>query len=222
MTFSLKNFSSLMASSLVDGGVPADFESLGPYTGEFSFPHSKSESLDGLRSIWHPTKIDHHELTKVSDVIDGEFVKRHLSLVTHPLFEKPVFMKTGSTPELVERIETEAKAYQLIQGKGIGPEFLGHVTESGCVIGFLTEWVEGATEMNPDNAEGCFEVLMELHVLGISHGDTHGGNFLYKDGKALMIDFEYASFDPTKGDFENDIEIFNRWLKRMIASHVGR
>lgn len=36
----------------------------------------------------------------------------------------------------------ETTAYEWIHGTGIGPAFLGHITEAGRVIGFLMEYIE--------------------------------------------------------------------------------
>ena len=38
----------------------------------------------------------------------------------------------------------KASAYGWIDGEGIGPEFLGHITETGRRIGSLTEYVDSA------------------------------------------------------------------------------
>lgn len=184
-----------------------------PHTGKFLFTHTNFESLRGICTTWHPTKIDYLDLAKVGNVVDDGLVKKHLRLVAHPLFEKPVLMKIANVPELIGTIETETEAYRLIDGKSIGPKFLGHVTESGRVIGTLTEWIEGAIKMDPDNADACFEVLVQLHGLGISHGDVHPAKFLYKDYKVLIIDFEYAALRPTKEDLDGDVEHFDSSLK---------
>lgn len=43
-------------------------------------------------------------------------------------------------------MEIETAAYQWISDSGVGPKFLGHLTEGkdGRVVGIVAEWVEGA------------------------------------------------------------------------------
>ncbi len=91
-------------------------------------------------------------------------------------------------------------AYCYIENQGIGPRFLGHVTEAGRVIGFLMEYVAGrAAEV--EDLEWCQSVLARLHGLGLKHGDINKHNFLIRagTGEAVLVDFETtAKCNPRK------------------------
>lgn len=183
-----------------------------PQTGEPIFTYTESRAFVGVSNVWNPTTIEYSELSVINWIASEGRVKDNVALVTHPLLEKPAIMKIAVLPDHFEAMERETKAQQLIHGKDIGPKFLGHVAESGRVIGFLSESIEGAVEMDPSSSDACFEALTRLHTLGIFHGDVHPGNFLCKGDKVLIIDFEYARFNPTEKDFELDIHLFNNWL----------
>lgn len=74
----------------------------------------------------------------------------------------------------------------------IGPQFLGHLTENGRVIGILMEYVNDARHAGAQDVEICREVLSQLHQLGVRHGDTNRFNFLIHNSKATLIDFDTA------------------------------
>jgi len=54
-------------------------------------------------------------------------------------------------------IEVVTAAYQRISDGGVGPKFLGHLTEGkdGRVVGFVAEWVEGARAAGPGDIDRC-------------------------------------------------------------------
>lgn len=62
-------------------------------------------------------------------------------------------------------MENETTAYQWVSGHNIGPQFLGHLTEDGRVIGFLMEHIPNARHAGPQDLEICREVLSRLHDL---------------------------------------------------------
>ena len=70
--------------------------------------------------------------------------------------------------------------YEWIDGHQIGPEFLGHLTEEGRVIGFLIERVFDCRHATPEDLSLCQHTLAKLHKLGIKHGDTNKHNFLIR------------------------------------------
>ncbi|CAN8104823.1 unnamed protein product [Discula destructiva] len=99
--------------------------------------------------------------------------------------------KLAVFPWQIPYLEAETRAYNWIHGEGIVPRFLGHITEGPRVIGFLTEYIEGATATIEDLA-ACKTALDQLHSVGAKHGDINKHNSLVKDGKATIIDFESA------------------------------
>jgi hypothetical protein len=93
-------------------------------------------------------------------------------------------------------MNTETTAYECIRDRGIGPKFLGHLTEGkdGRVVGFVAEWVQDARSAGPGDLESCRKALGRLHELGIKLGDTNKHNFLVREGHdVVLVDFEKCS-----------------------------
>lgn len=216
--------------------------------------HLSDQELPGIKNAWHPLKIEYFDLNKVRKlktdsavqyVQDADF----LQVVTHPVFgDDLVLMKINSFPDHWEDgfIETEINVYQKIQDLDIAPQFLGHVTEHGRVIGFLSEFLADAVPASEvwthETRELYREVLHELHSRNISHRDAHWNNCLIrKDGTAALIDFELSIILPANITSENDPDtweqfrdlcdadlrqvitdpdIGNKFLKGLIATMV--
>ncbi|KAI0815382.1 alpha-galactosidase a precursor [Xylaria sp. FL0064] len=154
-------------------------------TGNVIFATTVRRDLSGVKNIWHGKKIDHLQLTWIGRM------RQNIRLITCPLFKYPVVYKFAEFPWQIPIMERETTAYNWIHGQGIGPQFLGHVTEAGRVIGFLIENVPGHTAKIED-LDKCQRVLKRLHALGLKHGDVNKHNFLIRDGKeeAVLVDFE--------------------------------
>lgn len=172
-----------------------------------------TEAIDA----WHPISIEYVELQKVSQIpcLNYEYRRNDMSwLVTHSeLFPTPVLMKTAEFPfpDLLSRIKYETMVYKEIEGKGIGPEFLGHVTENGRIIGFLMEYLEDAVVGQALDYKRCEEVLKKFHAHGWLHRDYNHTNFLVQpDGTAKLIDFEYARRCSDKTKFERELAALER------------
>ncbi|KAI8628419.1 hypothetical protein F5Y19DRAFT_138077 [Xylariaceae sp. FL1651] len=118
-------------------------------------------------------------------------MRQNIRLVTCPLFGHPVVYKFAEFPWQTSMIEMGTTAYSWINGHAIAPQFLGHVTEAGRVIGFLLEYIPGHTA-EVEDLEKCQRSLKSLHALGIKHCDVNKHNFLIRGGKgeAGLIDFE--------------------------------
>lgn len=150
------------------------------------FSSTSTAQLPAVQSTWHPTVIDHLELQEV------DRIRQNIQVVSHALFPEPVAFKFAPFPWQVAYLEAETKAYEWIQGAGIGPKFLGHVAEDGRVIGFLFEHIRGASMAELKDLDACSQALARLHSLGVKHGDVNRNNFLIKEGKVTIIDFEMA------------------------------
>lgn len=168
--------------------------------------------LDRDIDAWHPISVDYLELEKVSQILYTSLLWRRsdtLWLVTHEkLFPTPVLMKIAEFPvsDALTRVENETKVYQAIQGKGIAPEFLGHVTENGRVIGSLFEYIDGECPEKQDLPR-CERVLRKFHREGFLHGDSHPMNFVVCHGTTKLIDFETSR--PCTSQVEFDREVRN-------------
>lgn len=150
---------------------------------------------------WHPLSIDYFELEKVDQhryVKLRDHVSDTLYFVKHEALMRtagvPVaLMKLADSPPELAAMKTETEVYQVLEGTGIAPRFLAHVTEGGRIVGFLVEYLQDARQPRLSDYKAVADVLGKLHAKGIAHGDAHNGNFLVKpDGTAVMIDFELA------------------------------
>jgi predicted Ser/Thr protein kinase len=168
------------------------------FTGHPVFSRNTNRDLPGVKSIWHHTQIDHLELKKL------DRVRQNIHQVTHSLFDRPVLVKFAEFPWQIPYFEAETTAYRWIDGKGIGPNFLGHVTEAGRLIGFVMENIDGARAAEPGDLTACQGILGKLHSLGIKHGDINRHNFLVRNGKVVLIDFETARRCSEREELESE------------------
>ncbi len=166
---------------------------------------------------WHPHSIDYFSLEKLVQLpFAGVRTRRSDSmwLVRHKFFPVPVLMKIAEVPPL-GRAQNETMVYRSIEGKGIAPRFLAHVTEDGQITGFLLEFIEGGRRPWIKDLVACRTVLKKLHGEGFVHNDAHPGNFIVKpDGTALLIDFEYTMPGLDKSRFLEEIESLPEELRR--------
>ena len=143
-------------------------------------------------------------------------------------------IKYARFPWEIHYYASETAIYKFLEGKGIAPRFLGHLTEGsnncnngGRVIGFALERIEHARHAGPHDLEACQEALSKLHRLGILHGDVNRHNFLIRQpdtgggdvgstGAAVtgmagrkivtIIDFEFASKCTDKLAFTEEMD----------------
>ncbi|KAI0457199.1 hypothetical protein F5B21DRAFT_521442 [Xylaria acuta] len=178
-------------------------------SGEVGFTKTLEMPLEGINyAAWHPTKIEFAEFELVSQFKDG--IDGRLWHVKHPRFSgKSIFVKIAPWACNGSKLamEKETRAYQLVDGLGIAPEFLGHVTYHGAIFGFILEWVEGARTTKKKDKLARIEAVKKLHALGITHGSAHHKNFLKRGNDVLMIDFESARFDDQATDKQKNEDI---------------
>ncbi|KAI0490601.1 hypothetical protein F4859DRAFT_13847 [Xylaria cf. heliscus] len=177
------------------------------FTGHPVFSHTTKSNLPGVENIWHHTQIGHLELKKL------DRIRQNIHVVTHPLFDSPVIAKCTEFPWQTPYFEAETTAYEWIGGQGIGPEFLGHIIEDGRCIGFVIENVAGARTAEPADLSACQSALAKLHSLGIIHGDINKYNFLVRDGKAVLVDFETARRCSEKEELESEFQRLEHSLR---------
>lgn len=116
-------------------------------------------------------------------------------------------------------LEAGTTSYSWIDDQGIGPRFLGHVTEAGRVNGFLMENISGRTAEAAD-LDKCQRTLKKLHALHLKHGDTNKHNFLIKEGKgeALLIDFDVTTRCHNEQELLEELE----GLQEQLEENTGR
>jgi hypothetical protein len=181
------------------------------HSGTHSIRNTTKTSHLEMMDIWHHRKIDHLEFVNV-EVLQHD----RMQVVTHPDFDAPVLIKTASFPWEILSLEREATVYGLLHGSRATPEFHGHVTEGGRVIGFITEYIAEVPSIRGRNTQGCLAALRTLHRRGIAHGDAHDGNCLIrKDGSAVLIDFELSVETWSQEEFERDLDIIGRCIQEL-------
>ena len=159
-----------------------------PETEEAAFIETETESLAGVKNLWHPVKLNELDFAH-------QYVRQRVRISTHPELNdgKPVLIKLAVWPWEIASMEIETTAYECIRDRGIGPRFLGHLTEGkdGRVVGFVAEWVQDARAAGQRDLESCRKALGRLHELGIKLGDTNKHNFLVREGRdVVLVDFE--------------------------------
>ena len=102
-------------------------------------------------------------------------------------------------------METETRIYQLLEGTGLAPAFLGHVDENGRVIGLLLEKAEGRFA-SIDDINECKTALQQLHKLGLQHGDVNRHNFLVDEDRVKLIDFGHTQENAVKDSLREELE----------------
>lgn len=179
------------------------------------FSSVRLETLPGINNAWHPLKIDYLNFTVVEVLERGSpswTVSEKERVVRHPSFEKPVHMRLAQFPRDIEAFENETEVYRLIDGKGIAPKLLGHVTETGRVIGNLTEWDDNSRTLECWDKNDCLEVLDKLHACGILYcrlGYLDDDFSCNGDGKILMYNFETAKMIEDLSEKEKEEDLVN-------------
>ena len=173
------------------------------------FSSTNIESLPSIQEIWHDTFISCTDLDMLTSL------KSNVWQVKAPQLSPTtsIVAKFARFPWETPYFASETAAYAWLKDTGVGPRFLGHLTEgkNGRVIGFLLEFIPLARFAGPDDLKACQKALGKLHALGILHGDANRYNFLVhgegEEKSVTMIDFERAervnNLDALRAEFES-------------------
>jgi serine/threonine protein kinase len=146
------------------------------------------KSLKGVNETWHHEYIDLRDLDPVKCLRLRVWQVRYRGVLC--------IAKIARFEFEVRWVERETLVYRTIDGKSIGPKFLGHLMEEGRVMGFLLEYIPDARAARPGDLATCSTVLRKLHDLNVLHTDINIYNFLIREnGVALMCDFEDCQLD---------------------------
>lgn len=176
-------------------------------TGQLVFSRNTRSDLPGITSLWHPTRIGFLEFSA------PKRIRQNIHVVTHPFFTRPVLIKFAEFPWPIPFFEAETAAYEWIDGSGIGPGFLGHLTEEGRVIGFILEYVEDTRTAETEDLAACQGLLSRLHALGIKHGDVNKYNFLLRHDRVVMVDFETAERCSESDELKAELQLLEQSLR---------
>ncbi|KAH7012321.1 hypothetical protein B0J12DRAFT_690621 [Macrophomina phaseolina] len=176
-----------------------------------------------VRSIWHSAQINVLDLERTQQLTGAAFEAliskcafRGLAVTSVPLLlssedKVAVIAKIARFEWEIHRIERETRAYLALLQHGasdVAPRFLGHVHESGRVIGFLLEKLEGQRNASIDDLSGCEAVLVRLHGLGLLHGDANRYNFLVGQDGVRIIDFEHFQENASEQIRKKEMQSF--------------
>lgn len=213
------NFEPILLNELLPPLPPGDWNqghvARDPETEKATFVKTETVEFAGVKNIWHPVKLNELEFTR------QERVRQRVHVSTHPHVQggKPVLVKLAVWPWEIPSMEVETAAYQWLSDSGVGPKFLGHLTEGkdGRVVGFVAEWVEGARAAEPADIDGCKKALGRLHELGIKLGDINKHNFLVRDGHAdvVLVDFETVKRNCSPQELEDEMSALKSNLEDM-------
>jgi len=170
-------------------------------------------SLAEVKAVWHNRRVD---MLSIQNKLEEDLS----TLVRTVTLENGVHAvaKIARFDFEIPRIEQETKVYQAIEGKEIGPSFLGHLMEEGRAMGLLIEHVKGK-RAGKEHLQACQDVLKRLHGLGIAHRDCNRHNFVaVADGRVLLIDFETAVFDGSAEEMEKEYD----QLEAQLTETTGR
>jgi hypothetical protein len=103
-----------------------------------------NRTLAGVKCRWHPITVDCLELERTEQLTAAAFeALSHSTIPSIPTPPATVVAKIARFEWEIPRIERETRAYQLLEGSGLAPRFLGHVHENGRIMGLLLEKLEG-------------------------------------------------------------------------------
>lgn len=165
-----------------------------------------NRTLVGVKCQWHHTLVNCLELekTKLLTAMAFEAVSHSiLPSIFQP--SKTIIAKIARFEWEISRIERETRAYQLLEGSGLAPRFLGHIHENGRIIGFLLEKIEGRPASIRDLGT-CKTALGKLHELGFLHGDANRYNFLVTEEGVKLLDFERLQENASPESMQKELE----------------
>ncbi|KZF20441.1 alpha-galactosidase A [Xylona heveae TC161] len=167
------------------------------------------KTLAGVKSQWHHTRVDCLALEKTEQLTAMAF-----EAVSHSIL--PIAPPSLSATMIV-KIAPRKRAYQLLEGTGLCPRFLGHVHESGRIMGFLLEKIDGRSASLQDLSL-CETTLKRLHRLGLIHGDVNRYNFLITKEGVKLIDFERLQENASPTMMAEELEN----LRTKLVDESGR
>lgn len=156
--------------------------------------------LPGIRTVWHPARFDLLTFRTVRKLSERVYE------IMHPSLSGTMIAKYARFHWEIPAAEHETRIYREIEGRGIGPEFLGHIHEHGRVVGFLLRKAEGRYPESSDY-RNCVATLAKLHSRGIHHGGLKVEEFIITgEGDAILLDFEKASFEGNGGSMRAEMD----------------
>ncbi|PYH80571.1 hypothetical protein BO82DRAFT_286313 [Aspergillus uvarum CBS 121591] len=175
-----------------------------PWNGDWTMAHISRDDISGelrtsistrplagVRYQRHDIMADCLDLmnSKMLTAMAFEAVRYSITPSSDRLPVTTVIAKIARFEWEIPRIERESRAYQLLDGSGLAPPFLGHIRENGRIIGFLLKKVKGCHATIQD-LKICEAAPGNFRKLGLLHGDVNRYNFLVTQEGVKLLDFE--------------------------------
>ena len=168
------------------------------------FAWTTSADLPGITPMWHSRQIEFSRLEICTKVMPN------VAEASHPELGD-VIAKYARFEWEVASNQSETEVYHWLHGHNMGPNFLGHLTEGGRVIGFLLQKLNGRRAGFQDLAR-CEDVVRKLHALDILHGDVNRHNFLVNEEHVVLIDFETSVRSQDDGEKTKELQSLKKEL----------
>ncbi|KAL2210618.1 alpha-galactosidase A [Sarocladium strictum] len=174
-----------------------------------------SADMPAVKSIWNP------QLINCFDIERAEFLTlltQECKWATQP-HSQVMVAKMARFYWEIPYIEAETRMYQVLDGRGMAPKFLGHIHEEGRVMGILFEKVTHGRPAAPGDLVRCKSALRRFHSLGYLHGGCNKYNFITRpDDTVVLIDFEKATKCNDQALMDEEIAS----LESQLAETTGR
>lgn len=147
------------------------------------------------------------------DIVIGQKLQTGIYELICPQFDTAVVTKFAHFEWEIQYLESETTAFEWIDGHGIGPRFLNHLTEEDRVIRFLIECITNTRHAGPSDLTACQQTICQLHRLGVHHGNTNQYNFLIRGSTAVLIDFDLAQKCDNQDSLHKEFKTMLRHLQ---------
>ena len=185
-------------------------------TGRVVLQSTEKVALQSVEDVWHPARVDYlslgDELPRDELQCAGQM---NSAIYPGQLGADQVVVNTDWYPDWIHGVIQETMVYSQIEGHGIGPKFLAHVTENEeRVYGYMLERVQ-ARHATIDDLQACKTVLAKLHSLEIVYGSLSSDSFLIlENGQALLHCFGGSFATDHKPLFEREMQSVEDVLRR--------
>ncbi|KAI4256980.1 MAG: hypothetical protein L6R42_005924 [Xanthoria sp. 1 TBL-2021] len=174
---------------------------------EAHFAWTRVADLPAITPTWHSRHVKFNQLNICSKVMPN------VAEASHPELGE-VIAKYARFEWEIASYQSETEVYHWLDGQNVGPDFLGHLTEGGRVIGFLLQKLNGRHAYFQDLAR-CEDVVGKLHSLEILHGDLNRHNFLVNEEQVVLFDFETSVRSQDVDEKTEEL----RGLKKELLDH---
>jgi hypothetical protein len=180
---------------------------------------TEKRALQGVADVWHLARVD---CLSLGDALPRDelqcALKMNAAIYPGQFGASQVVVNMECYPDDIFGVIQETRVHSQIDGHGIGPKFLGHVTENTeRVCGYMLESLP-ARPATIDDLQTCKSVLAKLHDRKIVYGHLSSQSFLIVDGQALLHGFGGSFATDHQPLFEREMDSVEDVLRRGSPS----